>query len=41
MRADTDGFRTDTAGRLLGRPLRTFSDWCARNTDAFRQRAGA
>jgi uncharacterized protein YbjT (DUF2867 family) len=40
MRADTDGFRTDTARLLLGRPLRTFSEWCARNADAFRERAG-
>jgi uncharacterized protein YbjT (DUF2867 family) len=36
MRADTDGFRTDTVRRLLGRRPRTFADWCARNAGAFR-----
>ena len=36
MRADTVGFRTDTVTRLLGRPPKTFADWCARNADAFR-----
>jgi uncharacterized protein YbjT (DUF2867 family) len=36
MRADTTGFRTDTVEQLLGRKPRTFTDWCARNTDAFR-----
>ncbi|MQY14791.1 NAD(P)H azoreductase [Streptomyces sp. RB5] len=35
MRADTVGFRTDTAKRLLGRRPRSFADWCARNTAAF------
>ncbi|WP_405725610.1 NAD(P)H-binding protein [Streptomyces sp. NBC_01537] len=39
MRADTVGFRTDTAERLLGRRPRTFTDWCARNADAFRRPA--
>jgi Predicted nucleoside-diphosphate-sugar epimerases len=38
MRADTVGFRTDTVSDLLGRPPRTFTDWCARNADAFRPR---
>jgi uncharacterized protein YbjT (DUF2867 family) len=37
MRADTVGLRTDTVRRLLGRPPRTFADWCARNADAFDQ----
>lgn len=37
MRADTVGFRTDTARRLLGRELLTFADWCARNAGAFRR----
>jgi uncharacterized protein YbjT (DUF2867 family) len=37
MRADTVGFRTDTVKRLLGRPPRTFTGWCARHTDAFRR----
>ncbi|MGY0065075.1 NAD(P)H-binding protein [Streptomyces sp. LZ34] len=37
MRADTVGFRTDTVERLLGRKPRTFTDWCARNADAFRR----
>jgi uncharacterized protein YbjT (DUF2867 family) len=41
MRADTTGLRTDTVQRLLGRKPRTFADWCARNTDAFRQAAAA
>jgi uncharacterized protein YbjT (DUF2867 family) len=36
MRADTVGFRTDTVSRLLGRPPRTFADWCTRNAGAFR-----
>ncbi|MEU5382997.1 NAD(P)H-binding protein [Kitasatospora cineracea] len=36
LRADTTGFRTDTVARLLGRPPRTFADWCARHADAFR-----
>jgi uncharacterized protein YbjT (DUF2867 family) len=35
MRADTVGFRTNTVARLLGRPPRTFADWCARNAAAF------
>ncbi|TNC27719.1 SDR family oxidoreductase [Amycolatopsis alkalitolerans] len=35
MRADTEGFRTDTVERLLGRKPRTFADWCARNAGAF------
>jgi uncharacterized protein YbjT (DUF2867 family) len=41
IRADTVGFRTDTAERLLGRPPRTFADWCTRNADAFRRPADA
>ncbi|MHA6758165.1 NAD(P)H-binding protein [Streptacidiphilus sp. PAMC 29251] len=41
MRADTAGFQTDTVERLLGRRPRTFADWCARNTDAFRRPADA
>jgi hypothetical protein len=41
MRADTVGFRTDTVERLLGRPPRTFVDWCTRNADAFRRPADA
>jgi uncharacterized protein YbjT (DUF2867 family) len=36
MRRDTTGFRTDTVESLLGRPPRTFADWCLRNKDAFR-----
>jgi uncharacterized protein YbjT (DUF2867 family) len=39
MRADTVGFRTDTVEKLLGRPPRTFADWCARHADAFRRPA--
>jgi uncharacterized protein YbjT (DUF2867 family) len=35
VRADTVGFRTDTTARLLGRPPRTFRDWCVRNRDVF------
>jgi uncharacterized protein YbjT (DUF2867 family) len=35
VRADTVGLRTDTVQQLLGRPPRTFADWCARNADAF------
>jgi uncharacterized protein YbjT (DUF2867 family) len=35
MRADTTGVRSDTVHRLLGRPPRTFADWCARNAPAF------
>jgi uncharacterized protein YbjT (DUF2867 family) len=41
MRADTEGFRTDTVERLLGRAPRSFADWCARNADAFRRTATA
>jgi uncharacterized protein YbjT (DUF2867 family) len=41
MRADTVGFRTDTVQRLLGRRPRTFTDWCARNANAFRRPATA
>ncbi|MDN3356534.1 NAD(P)H-binding protein [Actinomadura sp. DC4] len=37
MRADTVGLRTDTVERLLGRPPRSFADWCARNAGAFRR----
>ncbi|WP_329172026.1 NAD(P)H-binding protein [Streptomyces sp. NBC_01477] len=36
LRADTEGFRTDTVEELLGRKPATFADWCARNADAFR-----
>jgi uncharacterized protein YbjT (DUF2867 family) len=36
MRADTAGVLSDTVRRLLGRPPRTFADWCARNAAAFR-----
>ena len=39
MRADTGGLRTDTVSRLLGRPPRTFADWCTRNAAAFRRPA--
>jgi uncharacterized protein YbjT (DUF2867 family) len=35
MRADTEGFCTDTVRRLLGRRPRTFADWCARNAARF------
>jgi hypothetical protein len=35
-RRDTVGYRTDTVERLLGRPPRTFADWCVRNADALR-----
>jgi len=35
LRADTVGFRTETAQLLLGRAPRTFADWCARNASAF------
>lgn len=35
MRADTVGFRTDTVRAVLGRPPRTFADWCARNAHLF------
>jgi uncharacterized protein YbjT (DUF2867 family) len=35
MRADTVGLRTDTVERLLGRPPRTFADWCTRNAGEF------
>jgi hypothetical protein len=37
MRADTEGFRTDTVQRLLERPPRSFADWCSRNAGAFRE----
>jgi uncharacterized protein YbjT (DUF2867 family) len=36
MRADTEGLRTDTVQRLLGRPPRRFTDWCRRNAEPFR-----
>ncbi|CAG6391278.1 NAD(P)H-binding protein [Streptomyces cocklensis] len=36
LRADTEGFRTDTVERLLGRRPATFADWCARHAGAFR-----
>jgi uncharacterized protein YbjT (DUF2867 family) len=35
LRADTIGFRTDTAERLLGRRPRRFGDWCRRHAGAF------
>jgi uncharacterized protein YbjT (DUF2867 family) len=35
MRADTVGLRTGTVQELLGRPPRTFADWCARHASAF------
>jgi uncharacterized protein YbjT (DUF2867 family) len=35
MRADTAGFRTDTIRRMLGRPARSFTDWCTRNAHRF------
>jgi len=35
MRADTVGVLTDVVRDLLGRPPRTFADWCARNARAF------
>ncbi|TDD88882.1 NmrA family transcriptional regulator [Actinomadura darangshiensis] len=35
MRADTEGVRGDTVRHLLGRPPRTFADWCTRNARAF------
>ncbi|CAG7647393.1 NAD(P)H-binding protein [Actinacidiphila bryophytorum] len=37
LRADTEGLRTDTVERLLGRKPATFADWCARHADVFRQ----
>jgi len=36
MRANTEGFRTDTVEQLLGRPPRTFAAWCALHAGAFR-----
>jgi uncharacterized protein YbjT (DUF2867 family) len=36
MRGDTVGFRTDTVRRLIGRAPHTFTEWCARNANAFR-----
>jgi uncharacterized protein YbjT (DUF2867 family) len=41
MRADTTGFRTGTARRLLGRAPRTFAAWCTSNADAFLEPASA
>jgi uncharacterized protein YbjT (DUF2867 family) len=35
VRADTVGLRTDTVRQLLGRPPRSFADWCARHADVF------
>ncbi|MET8088125.1 NAD(P)H-binding protein [Micromonospora sp. NPDC005237] len=35
MRADTAGFRTDTIHRMLGRPPRSFTEWCTRNAHRF------
>ncbi|MFJ9366360.1 NAD(P)H-binding protein [Nocardia sp. NPDC101769] len=35
MRADTVGARTDTVAALLGRPPRTFAEWCAAHRAAF------
>jgi uncharacterized protein YbjT (DUF2867 family) len=36
MRADTEGFRTETAAELLGRRPTTFRQWCERNAPAYR-----
>lgn len=44
VREGVAAFRTDTVARLLGRPPRTFADWCARNAGRFsasRLRPGA
>ncbi|AYF75553.1 NAD-dependent epimerase/dehydratase family protein [Nocardia yunnanensis] len=35
MRADTVGVRTDTVAELLGRPARTFTEWCEAHRAAF------
>jgi uncharacterized protein YbjT (DUF2867 family) len=35
IRADTVGLRTDTVQQLLGRPPRSFADWCERHRGAF------
>ncbi|WP_327141005.1 NAD(P)H-binding protein [Nocardia sp. NBC_01327] len=35
MRSDTVGLRTDTVTELLGRPPRTFAQWCEAHRDAF------
>jgi uncharacterized protein YbjT (DUF2867 family) len=37
MRARTTAYRTDTVARLLGRPPRTFAEWCARHTAELRR----
>ncbi|MEU2014296.1 NAD(P)H-binding protein, partial [Nocardia sp. NPDC019302] len=36
MRNDTVGLRTDAVRQLIGRMPRSFADWVARNTEAFR-----
>lgn len=41
MREDTEGFRTGTVERLLGRRPATFADWCARHAEVFRAAADA
>lgn len=41
MRADTQGFRTDTVEKLLGRKPKSFADWCARNAEVFRGESAA
>ncbi|MCU1640204.1 MAG: NmrA family transcriptional regulator [Nocardia sp.] len=35
MRSDTVGLRTDSVTELLGRPPRTFAQWCEAHRDAF------
>lgn len=37
MRADTEGLRTDAVQALLGRPPRSFTDWCRRSAGTFRR----
>jgi len=37
MRSDTQGLRTTTVQELLGRPPRSFREWCEINAGAFRQ----
>jgi uncharacterized protein YbjT (DUF2867 family) len=36
MRADTNGYRTDTVKDLTGNNPTTFTDWCERNAAAFK-----
>jgi uncharacterized protein YbjT (DUF2867 family) len=40
MREGAYAFRTDCVQRILGRPPRTFADWCARNSHRFRAALG-